>query len=130
MREVGMRRAHGHCDAMLRITVHEDGGVCRVELIGRLEGPWVVETELAWRSALRSGREIELDIRELIAVDGAGRELLSVMHQSGARFVVRGIWTTALMEEIAGGRPLDGADRRGPRGFPAKGKTGNRRHTQ
>jgi hypothetical protein len=35
-------------DVMLRITIHEDEKVCRLELAGRLEGPWVTETENAW----------------------------------------------------------------------------------
>ena len=76
---------------MLRVTVHEDGTFCRLELAGRLEGPWVLETEHAWRSALRSCRQIELDMRQLTGLDDAGRELLLVMHLAGMRLIVEGV---------------------------------------
>jgi hypothetical protein len=88
-------------DAMLRVTVHEDGTFCRLELAGRLAGPWVLETEYAWRFALSSGRQIELDLRELTDIDDAGRELLLVMLLAGVRLVVEGVWMKGLVGEIA-----------------------------
>lgn len=90
---------------MLRITVHEDATLCRLELAGRLRGPWVAETENVWRSAPCSGKEIEIDMREVTAVDGAGRELLSTMHQAGARLVAKGVEMTALVDEISAKQP-------------------------
>ena len=60
---------------MLRITIHEDDKVCRLELAGKLEGPWVDETEKAWRAWLRPGQIIEIDLRQLTSVDSAGRDL-------------------------------------------------------
>jgi hypothetical protein len=86
---------------MLRITVHEDVRLCRLELAGRLGGPWVIETENVWRSAPCSGKEIEVDIREVTAVDDSGRELLAAMHRAGARLLARGVAMTALIDEIA-----------------------------
>lgn len=87
---------------MLRVTVHEDGTVCRLELAGKLGGPWVAETEHAWRSYFCSDKQIEIDIRQLTGVDDAGRELLSVMHQAGARLIAEGVAITALVHEITG----------------------------
>jgi hypothetical protein len=87
---------------MLRITVHENDGQCRLELAGRLGGPWVAETENVWRSAPCSGKEIEIDMRQVTAVDHAGRGLLSAMHQAGARLVAEGVAMTALVQEITG----------------------------
>jgi hypothetical protein len=97
---------------MLRITLHNDDTKCRLELAGKLAGPWVAETENVWRSASCSGKEIELDMREVTGIDDAGRELLVVMHHAGAGFVVEGVAMTALIEEIAGGQPFNGAKRR------------------
>ena len=97
---------------MLRITVHEDGGQCRLELAGKLGGPWVAETENVWRSAPCSGKEIELDMTEVTGIDDAGRELLVAMHQAGARLIAEGVWMTALIEEITGNPCVDGAKRR------------------
>jgi hypothetical protein len=41
-------------------------------------------------------------MRQVTAVDGAGRELLSAMHQAGARLVAQGVEMAALIEEITG----------------------------
>jgi hypothetical protein len=79
---------------MLRITLHQDGSQCRLELAGRLGGPWVGETENAWRLANRSGKEIEVDMTEVTGVDGAGRELLAAMLHAGARLIAKGVWMT------------------------------------
>ena len=89
---------------MLRITLHNDDTKCRLELAGKLAGPWVAETENVWRSVWCSGKEIELDMREVTGIDEAGRELLIAMHEAGAHFVVQGVAMTALIEEITGKR--------------------------
>ena len=94
---------------MLRITVHQDGDQCRLELAGKLGGPWVAVTENVWRSAPCSGKEIELDMREVTGIDDAGRDLLIAMHKAGAHFVVQGVAMTALIEEITGKQPFDRA---------------------
>ena len=87
---------------MLRITVHEEGGRCCLELAGKLGGPWVAETENAWLSTSCLGKEIEVDMIEVTGVDDAGRELLAAMHRAGACFTAEGVAMTALIEEIAG----------------------------
>ena len=97
---------------MLRITVHHDGGRYRLELAGKLGGPWVAETENVWRSVSCSGKEIELDMTEVTGIDDAGRELLVAMHQTGARLIAEGVWMMALIEEITGNQRVDGAKRR------------------
>ena len=93
---------------MLRIMLHQDGSAHRLELAGRLCGPWVDETETVWRSLQSSGEEIEIDMTDVTAVDSAGRELLVAMHHAGARLIAKGVWMTALIEEIAGKQPPDG----------------------
>jgi hypothetical protein len=85
---------------MLRISIHEDGTVCRLELAGRLEGPWVAETESAWRASLHTGRKIEIDLRQLTALDEAGRDLLAAIHLAGACLIVEGVWLTTLLGEL------------------------------
>ena len=87
---------------MLRITLHEDGTLCRLHLAGRLVGPWVAETENTWRCALVSGRPVEIDIKEVTGLDEAGRCLLRAMNQQGARIIAKGVAMEALVEEITG----------------------------
>ena len=96
---------------MLRINLHQDGRQSRLELAGKLCGPWVDETEGVWRSAEVSGKEIEVDIRAVTGIDTAGRKLLAAMHHAGARLIAKGVWMTALIEEIIGEQSFDGTKR-------------------
>ena len=117
--------------AMLRITVHEDGGQCRLELAGKLGGPWVAETENVWLSARCSGKEIEVDMREVTGVDDAGRELLAAMHRAGACFTAEGVAMTALIEEITGKQPLNATERqRRKKSLPRNEDSRTRRDTK
>lgn len=86
---------------MLRVTVHEDGMLCRLELAGKLTGAWIAETEQVWRASLSPGRTIEVDLRQLTGIDNAGRDLLAAIQQSGACLIVEGVWLTALLGELS-----------------------------
>jgi hypothetical protein len=108
MRPIGMPRALHIGDVMLRITIHEDERVCRLELAGRLEGPWVAETESAWRASRRPERKIEVDLRQLTGVDNAGRDLLAAIQRAGACLIVEGVWLTALIGDLTS-QPCGGA---------------------
>jgi hypothetical protein len=87
---------------MLRITVQEDGTQWRLHLSGKLAGAWVAETENTWHSAPVFGRQLEVDLREVTCIDGAGRRLLQAMNQAGARFIAKGVAMKALVDEITG----------------------------
>ena len=87
---------------MLRITLQEDGTLWRLHLAGRLAGAWVAETENTWRTALVSGRRVEIDIKEVTGLDEAGRRLLRTMNQEGARLIAKGLAMKAIVEEITG----------------------------
>ena len=91
---------------MLRVTVHEDGALCRLELAGKLAGPWVAETEYVWRSSSCANKRIEVDARQVTGVDEAGCKLLSTMHRAGARLIAEGVAMTALIKEIAAKGPF------------------------
>jgi len=110
LRRFGRVRAHTHIgDAMLRITIHEDGKVCRLVLAGRLEGAWVAETENAWRFSLGPDRKIEVDLRQLTGIDNAGCDLLAVIHRAGACLIVEGVWLTTLIGELTSQPNCEGA---------------------
>ena len=116
---------------MLRITVHEEGGQCRLVLAGKLGGPWVAETENVWLSAPCSGKQIEVDMREVTGVDDAGRELLAAMHRAGACFTTEGLAMTTLIEEITGKQSLIATERRRrKKGLPKNEGSRTTRHTK
>jgi hypothetical protein len=105
LREFGECHAFFMSDAMLRITTHADGNVRRLELAGRLEGPWVAETEKAWRASLGPHRQIEVDLRQLTGIDAGGRDLLAAIQRAGACLIVEGVWMTALIGELSSSGP-------------------------
>ena len=128
MRQPGTPRAIHGSDVMLRITIHEDGNVCRLELAGRLEGPWVAETENAWRFSLGPDRKIEVDLRQLTGVDNAGRDLLAAIYLAGACLIVEGVWLTALIGDLTSQHSCEGAMVQSSRkSFPAGQHPANRR---
>jgi len=107
--DCGRVRAIHVSEVMLRITIHEDDKACKLELAGRLEGPWVAETENAWRASLRPNRKIEVDLRQMTGVDNAGRALLAAIQRAGACLIVEGVWMTALLDELIAQQPCEGA---------------------
>ena len=128
MRCFGTPRAIHIGDDMLRITIHEDNKACRLELAGKLEGPWVAETEKAWSASRRPDQKIEIDLRQLTSVDNAGRDLLAAFHRSGACLIVEGVWMTALLDELISQQPCEGAKPQSLAKRPAGGQhPGNRR---
>ena len=116
---------------MLRITLHNDDTKCRLELAGKLAGPWVAETEHVWLSAICSGKEIEVDMREVTGVDDAGRKLLAAMLRAGACFTAEGVAMTTLIEEITGKQPLNATERqRRKKDLSRNEDSRTRRHTK
>jgi anti-anti-sigma regulatory factor len=93
---------------MLKITLRDSVDRMQFELEGRLTGAWVPELEGCWRASAPSlgGRELWIDLRAVDSIDDAGRRLLALMHESGARFLACGCMTAAVVEEITGQRPV------------------------
>jgi hypothetical protein len=94
---------------MLRVSVHEDGALCRLELAGKLAGPWVAETEqcltlfVMRQQTNRSRREAGYRRRRSWAQAFIG-------HASGGSTLDRaeGVAMTALIEEITAKQPFTG----------------------
>ncbi len=70
---------------MMRIEIERGAQGTRLELSGKLVGPWVEELEDAARKA---GRPLEIDTRQLRYVDTAGRYLLELLKTQGATVLV------------------------------------------
>ena len=87
---------------MLRITLNNGSDRLDLKLEGKLAGAWVPELEKCWREATlnRRGCTLWVDLTGVDYVDTAGRYLLALMHQAGARFVASGCAILALVEEI------------------------------
>lgn len=92
---------------MVRITVDEGGAMLRLKLEGRLTGVFVRELEQCWlaHAARSPHKALVVDLTNTECVDLAGKYLLRLMHQSGARITARTPYMNALVEEIAGMHP-------------------------
>jgi hypothetical protein len=84
---------------MLRITIHDNGKLRRLELAGKLAGEWVAETEKAFKTE-GAGKQTEVDLTAVTGVDEAGRRLLRTMIQAGATLIAKGLAMTALVDEM------------------------------
>jgi ABC-type transporter Mla MlaB component len=101
---------------MLRITTDMTERAATLILEGRLAGIWVSELERCWDAvrAARPGQSICIDMRGLMFVDAAGKQLLADMYECGAELVASGCWMKSVVEEIhtAGvRRPMGSATR-------------------
>jgi hypothetical protein len=87
---------------MLRITIHKNCQTIRLQVEGRLAGPWVDELGKCWRRTFASERQpnIEVDLTGLIAIDRAGKAYLGAMYRQGAKFIVADCETKSIVDEI------------------------------
>ena len=96
---------------MLRITTDITERAAILILEGRLAGIWVSELERCWDAvrATRPGQSICVDMRGLIFVDVAGKQLLADMYRHGADLVASGCLMKSVVEDIHAGvvrRPI------------------------
>ena len=87
---------------MLKITVHDTPGACRIQLEGKLTAPWVTELEDCWRAAESKlhGRALEVDLTDVDYADAAGRYLLGWMRERGARLIAPSLAMQDLVRQI------------------------------
>jgi outer membrane protein TolC len=87
---------------VLKITVHDIPSAYRIQLEGKLTGPWVGELENCWRAAepLLRGRSLEVDLTDVDYSDAAGRYLLAWMRERGARLIAPGLPMQDLLRQI------------------------------
>jgi hypothetical protein len=96
---------------MLRILTVEEPYSTTLKLEGRLVSDWIPEAHRAWSEVIRklNGKKLTIDLFELTFADDLGRELLSLMHEAGARLLGTGPMISGLIEEIQ-------SERRQPKG--------------
>ena len=88
---------------MFRITsqVREDEVVLKVE--GCLAGACVRELDACWGEAANGTQTstIRVDLTDVCHVDGAGRDLLTLMYLAGVGFICSGCVMPELVREIS-----------------------------
>ena len=87
---------------MLRITIHNEDAATRLQVEGKLAGPWAEELKTCWQAAVAPGRALLVDLSALTLIDGKGKALLAEMHRQGVKLTATGLMTQAFIEEITG----------------------------
>lgn len=84
---------------MLRITIHHEGAVTRLQVEGKLAGPFAEELKKCWLHA-EPNVPLVVDLSSLTLIDAAGKDVLREMHRQGVRLAAAGLMTQAIIEEI------------------------------
>jgi anti-anti-sigma regulatory factor len=88
---------------MLKISMIESTRHCRLVLEGKLSDPWAGELKGACeraRADLR-GRELIVDLRNLIAISQEGENLLLELMDEGVRLRAYGVFTRHILKQLA-----------------------------
>lgn len=86
---------------MLKITIRPDARSTRLELEGRLAGPWVRELDRCWHTVAAAPQgDLIVDLSAVTFVDAEGKALLTQMSQQGAQLHAVGCLTRCIVEEI------------------------------
>lgn len=91
---------------MLRITLHRCWKTLRLIVEGRLEGAHVIELENCWQTTTSTtDARIIVDLTGVTFIDCGGKQLLTLMHEQGARLIATGIMTKQVIAEVVKTRP-------------------------
>jgi hypothetical protein len=86
---------------MLRVTVNKKDAIETWELEGKLSGEWVAELERCWRErSPQAGVTVQVHLKAVGYIDGAGKQLLVEMHDSGVEIKGCGCMARAVVEDI------------------------------
>jgi hypothetical protein len=87
---------------MLKISIVNNRTQCRLILEGRLIAPWVEELRTTWRTAKEEfdGRELVIDMENVIVVSQEAENTLLQMMNEGARFRCSGVLTRHVLQQL------------------------------
>lgn len=87
-------------ETIFRIDQHEDRTGSLVMIEGDLAGEYVSVAEACCAQALASGKGLVVFLRDVTAIDEAGRSLLCRLAARGVRLRGSGVYTSYLLREL------------------------------
>jgi hypothetical protein len=93
---------------MMKISIVDGRNQRRLVLEGKLVAPWVAELKPACERA-KAGlgdRELVVELKNLIAINQAGENVLLELMQEGVKFRGCGVFTRHMLRQVA--RRVDG----------------------
>lgn len=97
---------------MLKISVTDKGAQRRLILEGKLIAPWVAELRTACSRAKAEleGRELVIDIENVMVISQEGENALLQLINDGAKFRCRGVLTKHVLQQLARRSKKNGND--------------------
>jgi hypothetical protein len=88
---------------MLKISIIDSRTQRRLVLEGKLVGPWADELRPAWESAKAElcGRELVVEVKNLIVINQAGENVLLELMQKGVKIRGSGVFTRHVLKQLA-----------------------------
>ena len=88
---------------MLRISIVERRSQRRLVLEGKLVAPWAHELKPAYEEASvdLDGRELVIDVKNVVAIGEDGENVLLELMKAGARFRCAGVFTKHILKRLA-----------------------------
>jgi anti-anti-sigma regulatory factor len=88
---------------MLRISIVEQRNRRRLVLEGKLVAPWAHELKPAYEEASvdLDGRELVIDVKNVVAIGEDGENVLLELMKAGARFRCAGVFTKHILKRLA-----------------------------
>ena len=97
---------------MLKISINDSTRQRRVVLRGKLSAPWVAELRTVCSQAKEEldGRELVIDIGDLLAISQEGENALVQLINDGAKFSCHGVVTSYVLQQLARQAKSNGDD--------------------
>ena len=88
---------------MLKISIIDSSKQRRLVLEGMLVAPWAAELNTACETARAdlSGRELVVELKNLVAISEEGKTILHSLMSNGVKLRSHGVYTKHLVREIA-----------------------------
>jgi hypothetical protein len=101
---------------MFRASKAEEGSRTVITIDGQLSGDSIEVVGNCCDEAVSTGKRVQLFLRDVSAVDQAGRDLLCRLAAKGVRVIASGVYTSYLVRALlpAGADPVISADAGGP----------------
>ena len=85
---------------MIRILTGSKPGAITITIDGRLVGEYTEEVETSVRSAIESGKQVHLFLRNVFDIDDIGRSLLSRLAGQGVQLSASGVYSSYVVANI------------------------------
>ena len=88
---------------MLKISILDTPSQRRLQLEGKLIGPWAAELARVWRQATAdpNGRALIIDVKGLTAISEDGENVVLDLMKEGASFRSSGVFTKQVLKRMA-----------------------------